>query len=79
MSRKEITLREHLESIAAKGGKARAQKLSAARKKAIARKGGQAGGQARAARLSPARRKEIAQKAAAARWPTAKKKEKKLA
>jgi hypothetical protein len=79
MRRKEITLREHLESIAAKGGKARAQKLSAARKKAIARKGGQTGGQARAAKLSPARRKEIAQKAAAARWPKAKKKEKKPA
>lgn len=65
---KEITLREHLASIASKGGTARGEKLSAKRKQAIAKKGGKAGGQARAAALSPARRKQIAQKAAAKRW-----------
>lgn len=63
-----ITLQEHMESIASKGGEARARKLSSARKKAIARKGGKAGGAARAANLSAADRKEIARKAAEARW-----------
>ena len=63
-----ITLQEHMESIAAKGGAARARKLSAARKSAIAKKGGKIGGNARAAALSPEKRAEIARKAAAARW-----------
>ncbi len=63
-----ITLQEHMESIAAKGGEARAAKLSAARKTAIAKKGGKAGGKARAASLTKAERAEIAKKAAAARW-----------
>ena len=63
-----ITLQEHMESIAAHGGDARAKKLSVARKSAIARKGGKVGGKARAARLTPAERTEIARKAAAARW-----------
>jgi general stress protein YciG len=65
---KEITLREHLASIASKGGKARAEKLSVKRKQAIAKKAAKAGGNARAAALTPAKRKEIAQKAAAKRW-----------
>ena len=63
-----ITLQEHMESIAARGGEARAKKLSAARKSAIAKKGGKAGGKARAASLTQERRAEIARKAAAARW-----------
>jgi hypothetical protein len=65
---KEITLREHLESIASKGGQARAEKLSAKRKQAIAQKGGKAGGKARAEKLSAEERQEIARKAAAKRW-----------
>lgn len=63
-----ITLQEHMESIAAKGGEARAKKLSPAQKSAIAKKGGKVGGKARAAALMPEERKEIARKAAAARW-----------
>jgi general stress protein YciG len=63
-----ITLQEHMESIAAKGGEARAKKLSAARKSAIGRKGGKVGGKARAAAMTPEERSEIAKKAAAARW-----------
>lgn len=63
-----ITLQEHMESIAAKGGNARAAKLSAARKTAIAKKGGKAGGKARAAVLTREERADIARKAAAARW-----------
>jgi len=63
-----ITLQDHMESIAAKGGEARARKLSAARKSAIAKKGGKIGGKARAAALRPEERAEIARKAAAARW-----------
>jgi hypothetical protein len=65
---KEITLREHLASIASKGGKARAEQLSVKRKQAIAKKGGKSGGKARADALTAAQRKEIAQKAAAKRW-----------
>jgi hypothetical protein len=56
-------LQEHLASIAAKGGQARAKGLSAAKKKAIAQKGGQTGGKARAKKLSVARRRENARKA----------------
>lgn len=63
-----ITLQEHLESIAARGGDARAAKLSSARKSAIAKKGGKAGGAARAKALTKAERSEIAKKAAKARW-----------
>ena len=63
-----ITLQEHMESIAAQGGEARAKKLSAARRSAIAKKGGKVGGKARAAALTPEERAEIARKAAAARW-----------
>lgn len=57
-----------MESIAARGGDARAAKLSPTRKKAIAKKAGKAGGAARAASLSKSERSEIAKKAAAARW-----------
>jgi len=63
-----ITLQEHMESIAAQGGDARAKKLSSARKSAIAKKGGKAGGKARAEALTREQRSEIAKKAAAARW-----------
>jgi len=72
VARKEITLREHLESIAAKGGRARAEKLSAAKKKAIAKKGGKVGGRARAQKLTAAERRAIGQKAAQARWKKSK-------
>ena len=57
-----------MESIASSGGQARAEKLSVARKSAIARKGGKAGGKARAENLTPERRSEIAKAAAAKRW-----------
>jgi hypothetical protein len=63
-----ITLQEHMESIAAQGGDARAKKLSPARKSAIAKKGGKVGGKARAASLTPEERTEIARNAAVARW-----------
>jgi hypothetical protein len=63
-----ISLQEHLESIAGRGGDARALKLSPKRKSAIARKGGKAGGSARAKSLTKAERSAIAKKAAAARW-----------
>ena len=66
--KKEITLREHLESIAGRGGKARAKALTAGEPSKIGRKGGKKGGKARAAALTPAQRKEIARKAAAKRW-----------
>ena len=46
------------------GGKARAQKLSAARRKRIAKKASDAA----AAALTPEQRKQRAQKAAQARW-----------
>jgi hypothetical protein len=52
----------------AKGGKARAENLSAAELSAIGRKGGKAGGKARAESLSAAERRAIAKKAAAKRW-----------
>ena len=65
---KEITLREHMQSIAGRGGKARAEALTAGELSKIGRKGGRKGGKARAAVLSPERRKEIAKKAAAKRW-----------
>jgi hypothetical protein len=68
MAASSITLQKHMESIAARGGAARAAKLSPARKKAIAKKGGKAGGAARAKSLTKTERSEIAKKAAAARW-----------
>jgi general stress protein YciG len=67
-SSEQVTLQEHMDSIASKGGKARAEKLSPARKKAIGRKGGKVGGRARAESLTADQRAEIARKAAAARW-----------
>ena len=63
-----ITLQEHMESIASLGGQARAEKLSAARKAAIGRKGGKLGGKKRAETLSAERRAEIAKAAAQKRW-----------
>lgn len=61
-------MQEHMQSIAAQGGKARAEKLSSKRRAAIARKGGKVGGKARAEQLTKEQRAEIARKAAAARW-----------
>jgi len=59
-------MQDHLESIAAAGGKARAEKLSPKRRAAISKKGGKVGGKARAAALTPEQRSAIARKAAAA-------------
>jgi hypothetical protein len=64
----EMTVKEHMQSIAALGGRARAAKLSAEEQSEIGRNAGLAGGRARAEKLSSKRRKEIAKKAAAARW-----------
>ena len=63
-----ITLQEHLESIAAKGGRARAELLSPERQSEIGKKAGKVGGKARARALTKEQRQEIARKAAAARW-----------
>jgi hypothetical protein len=63
-----ITLADHLRSIAAKGGKARAAALSSEERKTIAAKGAAAGGKARAKSLTAAQRKKIAKAAATARW-----------
>ncbi len=65
---KPITLQEHLKSIAAKGGRARAEKLSAEEQSEIGRKAGEIGGRARSKKLTARKRSEIAKKAAAARW-----------
>jgi hypothetical protein len=51
-----------------KGGKARAENLTAEELSVIGRTAGLIGGKARAAALTPKRRSEIAKKAAAARW-----------
>ena len=63
-----ITLQEHMESIAAKGGRARAEQLSPERQSEIGRRAGKVGGKARARALTKQQRQEIARKAAAARW-----------
>jgi len=63
-----MTVREHMQSIAALGGRARANKLSAERQSEIGRNAGLASAKARAEKLSPKTRREIARKAAAARW-----------
>jgi len=63
-----MTVREHMQSIAALGGRARAKKLPAERQSEIGRNAGLASAKARAEKISPARRREIARKAAAARW-----------
>jgi hypothetical protein len=52
----------------AKGGRARAARLSAEEISAISSKAGKAGGPARAKALSAAKRQEIARNAARARW-----------
>lgn len=52
----------------AKGGRARAENLSAEELSEIGRKGGEVGGQRRAEALTEKQRKEIAKKAAAKRW-----------
>jgi hypothetical protein len=64
----QITLQEHLQSIAALGGRARAEQLAPEQQSDIGRKAGLVGGVARAKKLSPAKRKAIAKKAAEARW-----------
>jgi general stress protein YciG len=63
-----ITLQEHLESIAAEGGRARAEKLPPERQSEIGKKAGRVGGKARARALTKEQRQSIARKAAAARW-----------
>jgi hypothetical protein len=64
----EMTVLEHMQSIAALGGRARAAKLSAEAQSAIGRKAGLVGGRARAQKLGAAKRRAIAQKAAKTRW-----------
>jgi len=51
-----------------KGGRARAEKLSAEELSRIGRRAGKVGGKARARALTKEQRQEIARKAAAARW-----------
>lgn len=63
-----ITLAEHLRKIQSAGGKARAEALTEAQRKRIARKGGKAGGKARAEALTPAERSAIASAAVKQRW-----------
>jgi hypothetical protein len=63
-----ITLADHLRSIAAKGGDARAASLSPEERQSIAMKGAAAGGKARAKALTKKQRSDIAKAAAKARW-----------
>jgi general stress protein YciG len=63
-----VTLQEHLESIAAQGGRARAEQLTPERQSEIGKKAGRVGGKARARALTREQRQEIARKAAVARW-----------
>jgi hypothetical protein len=53
---------------ASKGGKARAEALSADERREIAEKAGKAGGTARAKKMTPKQRSESARKASLARW-----------
>ena len=71
-SAEEMTLAEHLRSIAAKGGKARMESMTEEQRSGMARKGGLAGGEARMAALTAEQRSEIAKKAARARWASKK-------
>jgi hypothetical protein len=66
--RKILTVAELVSKAGKAGGRARAAKLSADERVAIARLGGRAGGKARAKKLSSKRRSEIARAAAEARW-----------
>lgn len=59
---------KYIRKIAAKGGKARAEKLTAEQQSEIGRKAGRIGGKARLEKLSAEKRTEIARKAAQARW-----------
>ena len=52
----------------AKGGRARAEALTPARRTEIATKAGTAGGAARAKKMTKAQRSESARKAALSRW-----------
>ncbi len=63
-----ITLAEHLQRIAKRGGQARVSQMSKEEHHKMAIAGGLKGGKARAAKLSGKARSEIARKAAAARW-----------
>ena len=58
----------HAKALGRRGGKRRAEVLSAEQRQSIATKGGVVGGKARANSLSKARRSEIARQAAEARW-----------
>lgn len=60
MAKKDLTVKE----MAQMGGKARAKKLTPARRKQIAA----AGAEARMEKISPKKRSEIARNAALARW-----------
>jgi hypothetical protein len=65
MPKKEDILREHFSELGKKGGAARAEKLSPAKRRAIAKKGAAA----RLAKLTPERRAEIARKAGSSPKP----------
>jgi hypothetical protein len=69
--KKLLTVAELVRKAGKAGGKARAEKLSADERQAIARLGGNVGGKARAEKLTPKRRAEIARAAAQARWKKA--------
>lgn len=69
---REITLREHLQGISSRGGKARQDALSPAQRTENAR----AAADARSIALTKKERSEIASNAAKARWAKRKKKEK---
>ncbi len=64
----DITLAEHIQTIAPLGGRARMAAMTDEQRSDFGRQGGLAGGEARAKALSPKKRSEIAKKAAAARW-----------
>ncbi len=68
MSKKEITLREHLRRIGRLGGKASMEAMTEDERKAFHQEGGKVGGRARAEALTSKERSAIARKAAEARW-----------
>jgi general stress protein YciG len=64
----ESTKNPHAVALGARGGKARAKRLSKEEKSEIARSGGKKGGLARAKKIPSAKRIAQARKAAQARW-----------
>ena len=68
MKKGEITLSEHLRTIAAKGGHARISSMSKEAHLDMVQSGASIGGQARAKKLTKKQRSQIASDAAKARW-----------